>query len=58
MEKTFDDLVLPIFRQRLSQINPKAKIKNITKKKYLDQIVDKKFLDKYFKAFKKALPKR
>jgi|TARA_B110000444_G_scaffold211524_1_gene207421 hypothetical protein len=49
MEKTFDDLVLPIFRQRLSQINPKAKIKRANKKKYLDQIVNKKFINNYFK---------
>ena len=48
-EKTFDDLVLPIFRQRLSQINPKAKIKRANKKKYLDQIVNKKFINNYFK---------
>ena len=42
MEKTFDNLILPIFRQKLSKINPKAKIKKRSKK-HLDEIIDKKF---------------
>jgi|TARA_B110000858_G_scaffold114117_1_gene130408 hypothetical protein len=47
MEKTFDDLILPIFHQRLSKIDPKAKIKKASKK-HLDEIVEAKFLEKYF----------